>query len=220
MGPLTNEQEQCVMIAERTGERLQQMLETLSDLVNAGGPNQPGLELTECSPQQLVEEAVDQVAGLAAHEGVGLWTNVPDGLLPFLGDIQKLSRVMVNLLGNAIKFTPPGGHVAVEVTERDDDGVDVVLFAVRDTGIGISADNMKLVFNEGVKLSQQSQGPTKRSTGLGLTFCKRMVEAHEGRVWLTSMVGKGSTFYFYIPRLITRSEAEHLLPPPVKSQAR
>jgi two-component system sensor histidine kinase/response regulator len=116
-------------------------------------------------------------------------------LPPFSGDEDKLRRTLVNLLGNAIKFTPFGGTITAAAELQED----VLLFSIHDTGEGIPPEAFDRIFDKFGQVENRKAG-RKMSTGLGLTFCKLAVEAHGGRIWVESRSGEGSAFYFTIPR--------------------
>jgi two-component system phosphate regulon sensor histidine kinase PhoR len=99
---------------------------------------------------------------------------------------------MVNLLHNAIKFTPKGGEVTLNAWQQED----VVVFSVNDTGVGIPADDLNRIFERFYKADRARSGG---GTGLGLAITRHLVEAHGGKIWVESVEGQGSTFYFSIP---------------------
>jgi signal transduction histidine kinase len=147
------------------------------------------------------EYVVDDVVGtvraslrsLADEKGLELVTHVEPGLPVASGDSKRITQCLLNLVGNALKFTRQG-RVAVRV-ERDGD---LLRYRVSDTGIGIPADQMDAVFAE----FRQVDATTTRDyggTGLGLSITRKFVEMHGGRIWVESELGKGSTFYFTIP---------------------
>jgi signal transduction histidine kinase len=111
-------------------------------------------------------------------------------------DEEKIGRVLTNLVDNAIKFTPPDGQVTI-MAEPAPGEVGRIRCGVHDSGTGIPAEYHERIFE------RFTQGPGKgnrrRGTGLGLTFCRLMVEAHGGRIWVESESGQGSTFYFTLP---------------------
>jgi two-component system phosphate regulon sensor histidine kinase PhoR len=109
-----------------------------------------------------------------------------------LADATRVQQVVVNLLHNAIKFTPEGGQVAVNVSLQARE----ILFAISDVGIGIAADDLPRIFERFYKVDRSR---ATSGTGLGLAIARHLVEAHGGRIWAESEVGKGSTFYFTIP---------------------
>jgi signal transduction histidine kinase len=119
---------------------------------------------------------------------------MPPNLPEVTVDPQRVRQILVNLLGNAIKFTEPGGTVALSARM---DG-DAVRLEVADTGVGISPENQKKLFSP---FTQLDMSATRRAggTGLGLSISKALVEAHGGHIGVTSAVGKGSTFWFTLP---------------------
>ena len=111
-----------------------------------------------------------------------------------LGDAGLLARIIQNLLGNALKFTPDGGSISVGLEA----GQGCVRVYVRDSGPGIPHESLGRIFEKFGQVSPR-QNQQQYSTGLGLTFCKLAVEAHGGSIGVDSEVGKGSTFWFTIP---------------------
>ena len=108
-------------------------------------------------------------------------------------DAQRLEQVLVNLIHNSVKFTRPGGEVVLFAEPEDGS----VRFAVRDTGVGIPEDDISRIFERFYRVDKSRAG---NGTGLGLSIAKHIVEAHGGKIWVESREGKGSTFYFTIPR--------------------
>ncbi|MES1147340.1 MAG: HAMP domain-containing sensor histidine kinase, partial [bacterium] len=131
---------------------------------------------------------------LAKEKGVIVSTEVhPD--TPFItADESKLGRVLVNLLGNAMKFTPEGGSVIVRADLVGSEWE----FWVTDNGEGIASEAFERIFDKFGQVESR-RGGRKMSTGLGLTFCKLAVEAHGGHISVSSSIGEGSTFHFAIP---------------------
>jgi signal transduction histidine kinase len=111
-------------------------------------------------------------------------------------DEDKIVRTLVNLLGNAIKFTPVSGRITIATRRLPDDGA--TEFSVQDTGEGIPPESFTRIFEKFGQVDGRKSG-RKHSTGLGLTFCKMVAEAHGGRIWVESELGVGSTFRFTIP---------------------
>ena len=107
-------------------------------------------------------------------------------------DKEKIEQVFTNLIHNAIKFTPESGTITI-ATQQDKDHV---LVSVSDTGIGISTDDLPRIFERFYKADKARSG---KGTGLGLAIAKQIVELHNGKIWVESQEGTGSTFYFTIP---------------------
>src|SRR5262249_23643509 len=123
---------------------------------------------------------------------------VPPDLPPGRGDERRLAQVLLNLTGNAIKFTD-AGHILIEA--RASDGAFVV--SVSDTGPGIPETDQQKIFEE-FQQADTSSTRTKGGTGLGLSISRRIVELHGGRLWVESTLGVGSTFSFTVPLIVER----------------
>jgi signal transduction histidine kinase len=156
------------------------------------------LSLADYSMQDVVHTVFASVESLAAEKHLALHMHVPPDLPPGRGDEQRLSQVLLNLVGNAIKFTDTG-EITVQVTT--DDGLFTV--AVSDTGPGISEADQQRIFEE---FQQADSSSTRKQggTGLGLAIAKKIVEMHGGTMWVESSLGKGSTFWFTLPVRIER----------------
>lgn len=169
----------------------------LSDMVNnlldiskmEAGELEPDRE--ELPAAEVVGQACERVDYLAEQGGVELSTDLEDGL-KLRADRQLIQRTLVNLLGNAVKFTPQGGSVRVQARRADG----AIRLCVHDTGPGIPQDQQDQLFR---KFSQLDTDQAKQGTGLGLAFVRMAVEAHGGEVWVDSEVGEGSSFCFTIP---------------------
>ena len=138
-----------------------------------------------------VQRAADQLEGLAQERGVELAVDSPKNPVLVLVDADRVHQVLINLLDNAVKFTPPGGRVAVSL--------DMNAVAVADTGPGIPADELLHIFERFYRGDRSRARQGSDGSGLGLAIAKAIVEAHGGRIWVTSEPGKGSTFYSAFP---------------------
>ena len=147
-------------------------------------------------PADVIEYALAQTTPLARRNGLRVARNIPPDLPAALADRDLLRRSLTNLLGNAVKFTPRGGIVTVSASHDPAEGA--IVFAVGDTGEGIPAHQVRRIFDKFGQVESRKAG-RKMSTGLGLTFCKLVAEAHGGRIWVESKLGKGSRFLFTIP---------------------
>jgi two-component system sensor histidine kinase/response regulator len=195
LGELNPDQQEFIQLAADGGRTLLGMVNDLLDISKMeSGTLQ--LELARVRPENVIEEAVRQVHQLVKEKSLALVTECEPGVPEVAADSEKLRRTLVNLLGNAIKFTPVEGEIAV--TARHDADHGGVLFAVRDSGEGIPEEAFGRIFEKFGQVETRKEG-RKMSTGLGLTFCKMAVEAHGGRIWVESRLGHGSSFYFTIP---------------------
>jgi len=183
---------ELVPIAVSSANTLVDMVSTILDINKMESEGLP-LDLAPTNISEVVALALGQVEGLARERGHTLRTALADSCPPLGADGEKLRRVLINLLGNAIKFTPGAGTITV-ATRCDADGVRL---SVSDTGPGIPADQLERIFDKYAQVT--GVRPTRHSSGLGLTFCKLVAEAHGGRVWVESELGQGSTFHVYLP---------------------
>ena len=191
---LNDEQREYLGIAKSSADCL---LELLNDILDLSKIEADRLELDplEFSIRQCVSDAVKTLSFAARHKRLDLSWNV-DSDVPerVVGDLVRLRQILVNLLGNAIKFTE-AGSVSVQVALESCDGASAILhFAVADTGIGIARDKRDVIFDA----FRQADGSTTRKyggTGLGLAICSRLAKLMEGRIWVESELGQGSTFH-------------------------
>jgi signal transduction histidine kinase/CheY-like chemotaxis protein len=192
---LTPEQQKYVEIFQRSGVSLLNLINEILDLskVESGHVE---LEATELDLPDVLSRAMEIVEVRVAAKGLWLRKSIaPDVPRYFTGDPNRLRQIIVNLLGNAIKFTEQGGlEVSVE-RDPENPAPGRLRFAITDTGIGIAEDKMGLIFES---FTQADSSTTRKygGTGLGLTISKQLIELMEGRVWVTSKVGVGSTFFF------------------------
>jgi len=151
------------------------------------------LSLAEYSVQDVMDIIGSSLQSLAAEKGVEFVVRAEEGIPLALGDGKRITQCLMNLAGNALKFTRQG-RVEVRAEQRGDR----LRYRVSDTGIGIPKDQLENVFGE---FRQVDAAITREfgGTGLGLSITKKFVEMHEGRIWVESELGKGSTFYFEIP---------------------
>jgi signal transduction histidine kinase len=149
------------------------------------------IEIHEESTARLIEEAVEQSAALALQRSIRL-VNEGAARGTVLCDLERVMQVFDNVVGNAIKFSSPGGAVWLSVEVATDH----CTFAVRDEGPGIPAEQVPLLFD---RFWTAPRSGSAQGTGLGLAIAKGIVEAHGGRIWVASVVGKGTSFFFTLP---------------------
>lgn len=194
-GDLNDDQREMLNIAVSGGETLLGMINDLLDVEKLESGTMQ-LDLAVLSPTELVDSAIVQVATLVESKQLSLLRHVAADLPTLRGDENKLRRTLVNLLGNAIKFTPSGGTITVETRQSED--AQSVVFDVKDTGEGIPPESFERIFEKFGQVESRQAG-RMMSTGLGLTFCKLAVEAHGGHIGVESVIGEGSTFCFALP---------------------
>ncbi len=193
--PLSDKQRRFVATINRSGQSLLTIINDILDFskVEAG---KLSLECIDFDLRDNVEDCVEMVAERAHAKGLEIACRVPEGIPKFLrGDPGRLRQVLVNLLGNAIRFTEEGEIVVnVRPIEKARNGT-ILQFEVKDTGIGIPEENRAHIFDS---FSQADSSTTRRfgGTGLGLAICKRLVTLMGGEIGVQSEVGFGSTFWF------------------------
>ena len=151
------------------------------------------LQLVKVKPDEIIAQAVDRLLLQAERAGLTVTVESKDDLPFVLADSKRIEQVMVNLLHNAIKFTPAGGQIWVRAEETGN----FIKFSVQDTGIGISPADVSRIFE---RFYKTDRARSRGGTGLGLAIARHMVEAHGGKIWAVSAEGSGSSFYFTIPK--------------------
>jgi GAF domain-containing protein len=191
-GDLNEKQEEYLKDIYASGTHLLSLINDILDLskIEAGRME---LELTDFDLPQAIDNALTLVRERAGRRGIALHQSVDEHLGEIKGDERKVKQVLLNLLSNALKFTPEGGRV--EVLARVIDGMAEI--SVTDTGMGIAAKDQEAVFEEFRQVGTADK--KAEGTGLGLTLCRKFVELHGGRIWVKSEVGVGSTFTFSLP---------------------
>ena len=191
-GELTDEQHQFVAIVERNADRLLRLVGDLLFVaqVEAG---EITLEPGSTDVEELVREAVDAAQPAAAMKGIEIALDL-DGLGEVHGDRARLAQVLDNLISNALKFTPPGGHVAVRTSRSADRGV----IEVSDSGMGISEEDQSRLFKRFFRTASATDQAIQ-GTGLGLAIVKAIVEAHDGDITVESVEGEGTVFRVELP---------------------
>ena len=177
-------------------ERMRRLVDDLSRLSRAEA-GRLDLHVAPASPEELVGRAVEGMLPLYAEKRVRLESMVSEKAPPVLVDADRAVQVLTNLLSNALRHTPGGGRVAVEVENREDD----VLFRVSDTGIGIAPDDVPRVFERFYRVEKsRSRSEARGGSGLGLAISRALVEAMGGELWAESEgPDKGATFAFTLP---------------------
>jgi len=191
--PGLTEQHRKYVERSRSGGRT--LLEMINEIltVSRSDAGMLKLDLAALSAGQLIDQAVDGITHLASAAAVQVTRNVPRALPPFAGDGAKLNRVLVNLMANALAHTPRQWQVEVAVQPCSDGALG---FTVADTGPGIAEQDLGRIFE---KYEQGRSARSTRSSGMGLAFCKAVVEGHGGRIWAENAATGGATLRFALP---------------------
>lgn len=191
-GQLTDTQNRLLRIAERESGRLMELINDLLDLAKLEA-GRAAIEKEDVDLGAVIAEAIESIQPLAAAKSIRLDNECDSTGVTVPCDSSLIRQVLQNLIGNAIKFTPEGG--SVRISARMEPRWAVV--RVDDTGIGIPRDKWEAVFN---KFEQLPHRGLAKGTGLGLAICRQIVQRHGGQIAVASEEGRGSTFYFTLPR--------------------
>ncbi|RKG80096.1 PAS domain S-box protein [Corallococcus exercitus] len=175
---------------QKSVQRANRLIQDLLDVARMDGGVLP-VERKPLEVAPLIQEVMEQHRGLAEARSLRLQAHVPEAVPRVLADPERLLQILSNLLGNALKFTPEGGHILLRVQPE----AGQVRFLVTDTGPGIAADDRPRIFER----FWQAGPKRKEGAGLGLAIVKGLVEAHGGQVGVQSAPGAGSTFFFTLP---------------------
>ena len=192
LGEVTEEERNSLEIISRNVERLKKLIDDILDIskLESGAMK---FEMRDTQITEVIKNSVQDMQSYVRGRGLTLKTRIQPDLPPIQGDKNRMMQVLTDLIDNAIKFTEKGGIVIEAKRERDN-----IQVTVKDTGIGISRENIDKLF---IKFYQIDSSLSRKygGTGLGLAICKKIVEAHGGEIWVESGPGKGSIFHFTLP---------------------
>ena len=189
----------------RTQESSRQLMRMIVNILDIGKLEEQKMPI-HLEPVQLhavVRDNVAELTSLSARDGIRLESRVRPDLPPVRADRELVSRVVANLLNNAFKHTPSGGEVVVDAQQEGDD----LVLTVRDTGEGIPEDLQPYIFDKFVAGESVAGRRRMYDSGLGLTFCRLVVQSHRGRIWIKSRPGEGTTVFVSLPMRGPASEA-------------
>ncbi len=178
-------------IAMRSTERIQRLTNSLLDMSRLES-GQPVVNLFSTSPVLLAVDAVEAVSPVAETKNQIIKLNVPPDTPPVLVDGDMIRRVLINLLENAVKYSPPGGEITLGADIEDD----VARIWVQDSGPGILTLDQEQIFDKYTRLNPKG---SQKGFGLGLAYCRLAIEGHGGQIWVESEPGEGSRFSFTLP---------------------
>lgn len=196
-GPLAPVQQQVTDMCMRGTRHLLCLVNELLDIAKLES-GEMKLHAENLVAAEVVAEARSHVEAQAKEAGITLEVEIPPAMPTLWADGDLLCRVLINLLGNAVKFAPSGSAVRVKVEIKGKGEAAALLFSVRDNGEGIAPEDQGRIFEKFGQAQSRREG-RRHSTGLGLTFCRLAVEAHEGKIWVQSARGQGSTFWVSLP---------------------
>lgn len=188
--PSPEARHQLLGAMRRATKRMNRLIEDLLEVVRQES-GQMTLDVHDVLVASLTVQTVEMFQPTAVEKGVSFRVDEPPPHLTVRGDSERVMQVLSNLVGNALKFVPRGGSVALNCEEKGTEA----LFAVIDSGPGIAPDDLGRLFEK----FWQRRRTDRRGIGLGLTIARGIVEAHGGRIWAESQLGTGSTFYFTLP---------------------
>lgn len=189
LGKVSEEQKEALEIISQETRRLLASVNKIMYLTKLESKTIEPM-LGDLQLRDLIQDIVKSMEQSAIQKKIILTQKITK--LPLIkADRDYLRDVVSNLVDNAIKFTPDGGKISVEAKEKKDH----ILVKVKDTGIGISNEDISKLFTKGFQADHSIPG-----MGLGLSICKKLVEAHGGKMWVESELGKGSTFCFTLPK--------------------
>jgi len=194
LGAMGTEQKERLERIDRHSNELAKLINDLLDIARIES-GKIGMDVKEIPVSELLKNILELMSPQAEEKNIEIKLEIAKTITTIYADPEHLSRVFINLLSNALKFTPSKGKITVTIKEDKE----YIQTDISDTGIGIDSEDLPKMFNEFFR-ADNSINREKKGTGLGLSLCKKIVEAHKGKIWLNSIPGKGATFSFTLPR--------------------
>lgn len=196
-GEINEQQKKMLTTMDRASEKLLTLINDILDIAKLeAGKLDVALEQTNL--REMGTHVIEAAQGISQRKQITFEFSFDESMNPINADKKLVERVITNLIGNAVKFTPDEGHIILEIKNEDNN----IRVAVIDNGEGIPPDYIDKVFDK----FKQVAGQRKGGTGLGLTICKYVVESHRGKIWVESKLGMGSKFIFTIPKNLTKTK--------------
>lgn len=194
-GPLVDDQKEALRVILRNIYQLESMIDDLLEITRMQN-GKLRVELQSVLVSEVIEDGIDTLRGVAQGKGVALTRDIADGLPTAYADPVRTRQVLINLIGNALKFTPSGGWVTVRAARDEEPGF--IRFEVKDSGCGIAPESTARIFERLYQVKEPGQAGRK-GLGLGLFICRELVDQQGGRIWVNSEPGRGSSFFFTLP---------------------
>lgn len=195
-GKINDLQKEMLTLVRRNADRLAKMIDELLEMSRSEAGKPMRLARSTFPLRELVSDIVKLFTQQAHQNELKLEMVIPDNLGNINADSAKIHQVIINLVGNAIKFTPAGGTVTISAQENNESWQ----VTVSDTGIGIPKEELEKVFDTYHQVKHPNLTTHVKGFGLGLAISKRIIEAHKGKIWVESDVGAGSRFIFQLPK--------------------
>ncbi|MCL7410569.1 MAG: ATP-binding protein [Methanosarcinaceae archaeon] len=195
LGALNEKQKKAMEVVSRNSKRLSNLIDSLIYLTMEKAKKiEFRFDLIQIV--DIIKQAVADVHPIIEKKGLTIITDMPDELPKVNGDTDRLTEVIINLIDNAVKFTPKGGEITITACEKPE----IIHITVKDTGVGIPKDATSKLFE---RFYQVDASSTRRygGTGLGLYIVKSIVEMHNGQIWVESEEGNGTTFHILLPKI-------------------
>ena len=188
--PLSAEMVEYATIIRQAAEQMDALIRDLLDVTRIEAGRLTVADRPE-DTEELLSDALRTLAPVAQEKSIMLRLTAPDDLPLVIADRERIGQALSNLVGNAVKFSPPGSEILVRVLVLDDE----IVFSVTDRGIGMTPEQLSHAFDR----FWQSGRTDRQGAGLGLAITKGIIDAHRGRIWAESSLETGSTFYFTLP---------------------
>lgn len=197
-GDLTKDQQELLEAANEEAARMRDLMTNLLDLsrIETGRME---MEFVDLHPQILLNSIASSFSLQCENNDIQMNVDVPDDISLICADYNKIMQVLNNLVGNAFRYTPPGGKINLSAKNQGD----MVLFSVEDTGSGIPKELQDKIFEKFVQIEND---PKRGGAGLGLAVSREIIKAHKGKIWVESEMNKGAKFFFLIPSAIDRQD--------------
>jgi signal transduction histidine kinase len=188
--PLSAEMVEYATIIRQAAEQMDALIRDLLDVTRIEAGRLTVADRPE-DTELLLSDALRTLAPVAKEKSITLRLSAPDDLPLVTADKERIGQALSNLVGNAVKFSPPGSEILVRILVLDDE----ILFSVTDRGTGMTPEQLSRAFDR----FWQSSRTDRQGAGLGLAITKGIIDAHRGRIWAESSLETGSTFYFTLP---------------------
>jgi signal transduction histidine kinase/putative methionine-R-sulfoxide reductase with GAF domain len=202
-GVMTPMQQEMITLVRRNTDRLARMIDDLLELTRAES-GRMRIDQQHHDFKDIVKEVLDLFKQQAEIQKLTLLPIIQPKLSPLFIDRDKITQVLINLVGNALKFTPEDGTITIQASETNE----FWQVMVQDTGIGIPEEELSKIFDAYHQVRHPQRETVFKGFGLGLPITKRIIDAHGGKIWVKSQIGKGSSFTFRIPKNIAKSKKE------------